>query len=157
MRAAPTASLGREFDGFLFAPIGEDANGMVLSVLSVLARLNIDPWREASKIAALPREAAIGHLAALLRKTTDASCGQRDPMAMARRLVLLLPTRGQQAIQARGLLLLNRSPVAMALMYVVFVGLVVGGQYLLGIMSTSPPASASSPVQPPQSVKPDNH
>jgi hypothetical protein len=39
--------LGSEFDDFLFAPIGEDRNGMLLSVLSALARLDIDPWQEA--------------------------------------------------------------------------------------------------------------
>ena len=50
MRATSIAYLGREFDGFLFAPIGEDANGMLLSVISVLGRLNIDPWQEASEI-----------------------------------------------------------------------------------------------------------
>jgi hypothetical protein len=153
MRAAPTAYLGREFDGFLFAPIGEDANGMVLSVLSVLARLNVDPWREASKIAELPREAAIGHLATLLRKTTDASCGERDPMAIARRLVSLLPAKSQLSPQLPGVQLLIRSPLAMALMYAVFVGLVFGGQYLLGNMTSTPPATASSPVEPSQAAK----
>jgi hypothetical protein len=43
------AQLGPEFENFLFAPIGEDSNGMVLSVLSALARLDIDPWQEAAK------------------------------------------------------------------------------------------------------------
>jgi hypothetical protein len=34
--------LGSEFDSFLYAPIGEDGNGMPLSVLSALARLDVD-------------------------------------------------------------------------------------------------------------------
>jgi hypothetical protein len=32
-----------EFDEFLCAPIGDDRNGTGLSVLSALARLNVDP------------------------------------------------------------------------------------------------------------------
>jgi hypothetical protein len=40
------------FDNFLYAPIGEDKNGMLLSVLSALARQGIDrkyvpvPWED---------------------------------------------------------------------------------------------------------------
>jgi hypothetical protein len=37
-----------EFDNFLYASIGADRNGMPLSVLSALARLDLDPWEEAS-------------------------------------------------------------------------------------------------------------
>ena len=37
-----------EFDSFLCAPIGEERNGMLLSVLSALARLDVDPWQEAT-------------------------------------------------------------------------------------------------------------
>jgi hypothetical protein len=33
-RSASVSALGSEFDDFLFAPIGEDRNGMLLSVLS---------------------------------------------------------------------------------------------------------------------------
>ena len=48
---ASVSRLGSEFDDFLYAPIGEDRNGMLLSVLSALARLDIDPWQEAAKLA----------------------------------------------------------------------------------------------------------
>ena len=50
---ASVANLGSEFDAFLFAPIGEEKNGMLLSVVSALARLNIDPWQEAANLATL--------------------------------------------------------------------------------------------------------
>ena len=39
--------IGAEFDKFLGAPVGEGRNGTPLSVLSALARLNVDPWHEA--------------------------------------------------------------------------------------------------------------
>jgi len=36
---------------FLFAVVGREANGMTLSVVSVFARLENDPWQEASRLA----------------------------------------------------------------------------------------------------------
>jgi hypothetical protein len=42
---------GSDFDAFLFAPVGEERNGMLLSVLSALARLDVDPWQEAARLA----------------------------------------------------------------------------------------------------------
>ena len=39
---------------FLFAPVGTEANGMTLSLVSVFARLGNDPWLEAGRLAKLP-------------------------------------------------------------------------------------------------------
>jgi hypothetical protein len=69
--AAPTA--GTKFDEFLYAPIGEENNGMLLSVLSALARLDVDPWDEASRLARLPRSAAIQFLTTLIGALPDGS------------------------------------------------------------------------------------
>jgi hypothetical protein len=54
--AALTSLLGREFDDFLFAPVGEDRNGTLLSVISALTRLDVDPWQEAVSLAHMPKE-----------------------------------------------------------------------------------------------------
>ena len=62
---------GSEFNDFLFAPIGEDRNGMLVSVLSGLARSDVDPWQEAAKLAQLPGEAATKELAALIGALPD--------------------------------------------------------------------------------------
>ena len=35
-----------KFDEFLFTPIGEEENGIVLNVMSAFARRNVDPWEE---------------------------------------------------------------------------------------------------------------
>jgi hypothetical protein len=50
----PIGTPASEFDDFLYAPIVEGGNGMVLSVLSALARVNVDPWDEAARLARLP-------------------------------------------------------------------------------------------------------
>jgi hypothetical protein len=46
-RSSSAFRLGSEFDDFLFAPIGgQDRDGLMVSVLSALARVNFDPWQE---------------------------------------------------------------------------------------------------------------
>lgn len=53
-RSVCAALLGPEFDGFLYAQLGEERNGMPLSVLSALAQLQVDPWQKAARLARLP-------------------------------------------------------------------------------------------------------
>jgi hypothetical protein len=64
--AALAPLIGPEFDEFLGASIREDRNGTGLSVLSALARLDIDPWQEAASLARMSGEAAAGRLSALI-------------------------------------------------------------------------------------------
>lgn len=85
--------LASEFDSFLFAPIGEERNGMLLSVLSALARLDVDPWQEAAKLALLPDATAADRLTELIMALPDEPLAHRDPATIAARLVGLLPRR----------------------------------------------------------------
>jgi len=91
MTRSPLAnSLGPEFDPFLFASVGADRNGMPLSVLSALARLDVDPWHEAARLTALSTAAATHSLAALLAARPDEATGGGGAAA---RLIALLPQR----------------------------------------------------------------
>jgi hypothetical protein len=82
--------IGPEFDEFLCAPIGADRNGTGLSVLSALARLNVDPWQEATSLARMPREAAVVRLTALIDALpNEGTIG--IPTTTAADLVALLP------------------------------------------------------------------
>jgi hypothetical protein len=90
---ASFAALGREFDNFLFAAIGEDRNGMPLSVVSALARMDLDPWQEAASLAAVSVETATGQLTSLLAALPDSSLKRLDPSTTAARLIALLPQR----------------------------------------------------------------
>lgn len=81
-----------KFNSFLFAAIGEDRHGMPLTVLSALARSDIDPWEEAAALASLPEEAAIERLAGLISPPQDGPSALLDPATIAARLVLLLPS-----------------------------------------------------------------
>jgi hypothetical protein len=81
--------LGSEFDAFLFAPVG-DQTSMPISVVTMLARLDVDPWQEAARLAALAPEAAAQNVASMLKAMPDPSL-QPDVLAIASRLVAKLP------------------------------------------------------------------
>jgi hypothetical protein len=84
------SAVSTAFNRFLYAGVGDDANGMELTLLSAFARQNVDPWQQAADLSRLPGEAAIRALATLL----DALPGQGSLLqrtALAERLILLLP------------------------------------------------------------------
>jgi hypothetical protein len=89
-RSASGSPVPSEFDDFLLAPIGEDRNG-TLSVLSALARMDIDPWEEAARLAQLPAETATRKLASLLAAPPGGAAARPDSEAIAPRLIALLP------------------------------------------------------------------
>jgi hypothetical protein len=85
------SSLGSEFDAFLFAPIGEEENGMLLSVVSALARLDLDPWREAAELARMPKETARRKLTSLIEALPKGALPRPDPATISGGLIALLP------------------------------------------------------------------
>jgi hypothetical protein len=84
-------TLGTEFDNFLYAPIDEANDQVPFSVLSALARQNVDPWEEAAVLALLPKESAILRLSTMISSLTIGRTPRSDPTADATRLVALLP------------------------------------------------------------------
>jgi hypothetical protein len=124
--------LGSEFDDFLFAPIGEERNGMLLSVLSALARLDIDPWEEAAKLARLPGEAATQRLASLIAALPDWPSAHLDPGSIAARLIALLPRRVDSNIPSRETLLSTGAVVNSrgVVAFVIFMAFMLGAQFI---------------------------
>jgi len=104
-RCTSLAPLGSEFDSSLFAPIGEDRNGMLVSVLSALARLDVDPWQAADELARLPQAEAIQRLALLIAPLPDGPSTHRDSGKTADRLIALLPRPGSSIVPSSGRLL----------------------------------------------------
>jgi hypothetical protein len=136
------AALGSEFDDFLFAPIAEESNGMMLSVISVLARLDLDPWQEANNLAGLPSKTATKRVASLLiAALPDGPSARRDPETIAARLTALLPRRASPNI-ARRRTLFDAGDVtkfrAGISMYVVFMVFMLVAQL---IMATRQPSA----------------
>ena len=89
--AALSPLIGPEFDEFLGTSIGEDRNGTGLSVLSALARLDVDPWKEATSLARMPREAAAVRLTELIEALPLAPASAIPSRMSAADLVALLP------------------------------------------------------------------
>ncbi len=89
--AALAPLIGAEFDKFLCAPIREDRNGTPLSVLSALARLDVDPWQEAASLARMTRDAAAVRLTALIVALPDEPTRDIPAKTIAAGLVALLP------------------------------------------------------------------
>jgi hypothetical protein len=128
-RSASVSILRSEFDDFLFAPIGEDRNGMPLSVLSALVRLNVDPWQEAAKLARLPGETATQRLASLIAPLPDGPSTQLDPFTIAARLIARLPRQASSNVPSRGTLL----SVGVVTLYAILVALMLGAQWIMTI------------------------
>jgi hypothetical protein len=96
----PKSRLGSEFDDFLFTPLGEDRNGLPLSVVSLFARMNMDPWQEAGKLAALSADAAAKRLTQSLDTLTDPALRPANPGETVLRLLALLPPHAATAVEA---------------------------------------------------------
>jgi len=84
------AMLRKDFDEFLFAPVGKDASGMPVTLLTVLARLGVDPWEEAADLAHLSREPAMQRLASRLESMPNAPASAEETVNIATRLIALL-------------------------------------------------------------------
>jgi hypothetical protein len=85
------ASQHADLDAFLFANIGTERNGMTLTVVSAISRLNEDPWNEARRLSTLPKAVAIDYLARTIARLPTSPWITGDATAIAARLVPLLP------------------------------------------------------------------
>jgi hypothetical protein len=160
MTRTSLSTLTSEFDDFLFAPIGEGRNGVPLSVLSALARLDIDPWREAAELAQVSRETATQRLASLIAALPDGPSAQLDPGSIAARLIALLPGQPSSKISLRGTsadvgdVTKFRTGICMLAVYIV---ITLAAQWIIASRQTSaevdnthmPASSAVLPQLPP--------
>lgn len=89
-------------DAFLFAEVGEELNGLPLTILSVLARLGKDPWAEAAKWVSLPKAATIDRLTQSISQMPLSPEALNDARATASRLILLLPAQASAEPQRQG-------------------------------------------------------
>ncbi len=165
-RSASVSVLGSEFDDFLFAPIGKDRNDMPLSVLSALARLDVDPWEEADKLARVPEETATQRLASLIAALPDWPSMHLDPRTIAAQLIALLPRRARYKFPSRETLLSvgaaanPRAFIPMIFIYVIVAIFMMSAQWIAA--SRQPPARVDNTHTPasitvvPQKMPPSN-
>jgi hypothetical protein len=122
---------------FLFAPVGTEANGMTLSLVSVFARLGDDPWREAGRLARLPKSAAVESLAQTIAAMPASLWPIPSATAIATRLIALLPR--QPAKLGHGLPASAASPKTWRFLAIrlALVGLVFALACQIGVLMTT--------------------
>lgn len=96
------------FDPFLFSEIGEERNGMLLSMVSALARLDLDPWREAASLSRLPATAATERLTSLLTSMPSTQMEAPGPATIVR-LIRLLPKAKPDEVWTRSTVVAAKS------------------------------------------------
>ena len=115
-----------EFNDFLFAPVGEEKNGMQLTVLSALVRLGFDPWREAARLSELTKEGATGALAAAISALPEGNWKGSNPRSIAVRLVRHLPKRVPPSAESpQDTSLENHKPSSEAQKWLVWIALAI--------------------------------
>ncbi len=100
--ALSMAQMGQDpaLERFLGATVGEDSHGIDVTVLSMLARLNIDPWIEASELTAMPDGAAHKRLDSLMARFKDVPGLVKDRGRIISRLLDFLPRNGSAVKQS---------------------------------------------------------
>jgi hypothetical protein len=97
----PFRRLQPDLDKFLFAEVGGETDEMPLSVISVLTRLGLDPWQEASRLSSLGNREAVEQFARLIAEIRGNSRPSREAREIASGLVPLLPKHNSSPTSAR--------------------------------------------------------
>jgi len=100
MRAAVITSQRSEFNAFLYAPVCLEHDGMTLSMLSAIARQDLDPWGEAARLSKLPPEVAVNQIRELIDALPLRTSAQLDCAEVAGRLGALLPRQAAFGVNA---------------------------------------------------------
>ena len=129
------APMRPEFDAFLFAAVGDEVEGVPLSVLSALSRLGLDPRDEAKRLSRLTKEAAAEQLASMIARLS----GRRWTLSEARRIAGGLierlppattagkPDRRETGVEPPGGSRASPFVMWLGLLIALLVGLITGG------------------------------
>lgn len=128
---------------------------MLVSVLSGLARLDVDPWQEAADLARLPGETATQRLASLISLLRDKDASYLDPRTIATRLIALLPNRNDTKNQSRNTshsisATINSRPWWV---YVILMSFMLGAQFVIASKQL-PTKTGSVQAEPSSTVSP---
>jgi hypothetical protein len=100
--ASASTRLSDEYNAFLRSVLWLDRGAAPLTVLSALARLDVDPWQAAAQLAELPEPSACSKLASMLANLPGGPGMRQDIDALCARSVRLLP-RVKRSRQSFGL------------------------------------------------------
>jgi len=144
--ASATTSFERnsEFDSFLFASLGEERNGMSLSVLSAIARLDVDPWHEAASLRGMPARAATERLMLLISSLPNVQPMPLAPATIARLIGLLAQKARDPLLFARGAVPRRGARRWPLVLYFIFAIVTIGAQHTANKPDAKAPAGNGS-------------
>jgi hypothetical protein len=147
-----------EMDSFLFAYVGEEVDGIPLSVVSALARLGLDPRVESARLSHLTRKAAANQLARLFARLPDRPWTPPEIRRIASQLVELLPAAPKAGEKDQIKSATNRKLSSIAPRHLIYLALALSGGLVFGLIThdfvasdghkTTPPASQADPPPP---------
>jgi len=147
-----------EMDSFLFARVGEEVDGMPLSVLSALARLGLDPRAEAARLSGLTSKAASSQLARMFARLPDRPWSPSEIRRIASKLVELLPAAPKAVDNDQNTSATNRNLSSVAPRHLLYLALALSGGLVFGLIAhdflasdghaTTPPVSQANPPTP---------
>jgi len=115
-----------QYDSFLFASLCE-TNEITLSVLSLLARQDVDPWQEAARLTQLSKEQAINSLASKIWKSNSERWSPSEASILAVRLIELLPLHGRPRYNSLWTEVSNGTLTLWLVAWMLFVSIAVSG------------------------------
>jgi hypothetical protein len=86
-----------DLNNFLFAAVGEERNGIPLSMISALAQLDLDPWDEARRLSTLAKHEAVERLTELILRLPELRRPSSEARQIAVGLVDVLPSHNGTA------------------------------------------------------------
>jgi hypothetical protein len=134
--------IGSEFDRFLFAPLDENGEAP-LSVLSALARQDIDGWVEAARLAHLPKDHAVNSLASTIWKSNSERWSPSEASIVAARLIELLPSPNGSGSSSPST---DRDGGKLIIMWLVY-GIIFGSIAISGNLSVQSAKNSNHPGQ----------
>ena len=127
-----------EFDSFLYASVGDEVDGVPVSVLSALSRLGLDPRDEAARLSHLTKETAADQLARMIAGLSDRRWTLSEARGIAGRLIERLPastTTGKPDRFDTGAAPTPRSEPSQFLVYLALLIALVVGLFANGLLS----------------------
>jgi hypothetical protein len=128
-----------QYDRFLFARLHEN-DEPPLSVLSALARQDVDAWQEAARLAQLPKDHAVNSLASTIWKSNSERWSPSEASIVAARLIELLPSHND----SRGGSISPENNSSKLMMWLVY-GIIFGSIAISGNMNLQSTKNSNQP------------
>lgn len=158
-----------DLDRFLHAAVGEERDGVPLTMISALARLDLDPWDEAGRLSSLAKPEAGAQLAQMIVRLTGTRWLFPEARRIADGLIELLPGRAQLREAAGGSRATGRAAprkmfwiVCLLIVAAALVSMAASGDRLFGNRAPSEPlgiasgtaSGIASSITPPENSRP---